>query len=426
MSIKNLQLEFFYENKPFTELGISPLYVFSSPEINPSNLEQFFRKSTEIKSIKERIKKNETQRKNYKGDTNRDAIYNSTILELFKTLNNLVVESNIEELTWDKISTNISKSGSLKIFQDKDLTEAFLTFLTTSAPLTTSNDLSKDFALANSKFIVNLFIQSPQSRTTFKSGNDTYYISLFKIIEDSFQILGKEYYIKLEIEFKKIVVRQTIQFKINFTGDIMTQKEIDFKPQYSIKDLPSQYSKIYFDKRYRFKKEELMGFSNILARLKISTPIEYEKFKDFKDIKEIFVIDKNLDKFLEDKKIETDDKFDNNIDNNITLISKVFFDPDFYSGFFSRKSPLYFYYNGKQYQIINYKLDDTQKLSVDSETGSYKANVSLHILSLDTPVTLFRRAKSLCPMQIEKVNKLSQDLGLDNYIHIDNIAEISK
>ena len=59
MSIKNLQLEFFYENKPFTELGISPLYVFSSPEINPSNLEQFFRKSTEIKSIKERIKKNE-------------------------------------------------------------------------------------------------------------------------------------------------------------------------------------------------------------------------------------------------------------------------------------------------------------------------------------------------------------------------------
>ena len=138
-----------------------------------------------------------------------------------------------------------------------------------------------------------------------------------ELSKDSFQILNGDYSIRLEIEFKKIVERQIIQFKISLTGDIMTKAGIDFKPQYSIKDLPSQYSKIYFDKRYRFKKEELMDFSNILARLKISTPIEYEKFKDFKDIKEIFVIDKNLDKFLEDKKIETDDKFDNNIDNNI-------------------------------------------------------------------------------------------------------------
>ena len=108
MSIKNLQLEFFYENMLFTKLKIS-LYVFSYPEINPSNLEQFFRKSREIKGIKERIEKIETQRKNYKDkkDTNRTDILNSTIKDLLRTLNKALIVFDIDDNTWVKISSTI-------------------------------------------------------------------------------------------------------------------------------------------------------------------------------------------------------------------------------------------------------------------------------------------------------------------------------
>jgi len=298
MSINKLRLDFFYENKPFNLLDIT-LYVVSSPEINSSNLEQFFRKSREIQSIKERIQKLQTESNRYKdrGDQNRVLVFDSTIRDLYKTLNNLVLD--IDEDTWDKISRTSSlgifQDRQLTIFQDRQLTQAFLTFLTISNPV------SKDAALANSKFIANLFTQSSQSRKIFRSGTsenaDMYQVSLFKIIEDSFQRFGNEYSIKLEIEFKKIVDRQTVEFKIQLTGDITTKNRIDFKPQYSIKNLPSQYSRIYFDKRYRFQKSQVMAFSNIIERLKMSKPIEYEKFKDFKDIKEIFVIDKNFDKF---------------------------------------------------------------------------------------------------------------------------------
>jgi len=406
--IKKIRLEFFHENTPFTQLISPELYVFLSPDINSSNLDQFLKKSKQINNLKARISKLKIESTKNNVDSNRISIYTSNIKDLYKTLNNLLSVFDIEEGTWD----NINGKSNYDIFKSEELVRAFYTFLTTSNPVT------KKTRDANINYVVDLFTRSGDAKKNFiYNKTDNYRIASFKIIEDSFQRLEQEYVISLDIKFKKIVDRQEIQFKIKFTGDIATTNLVDFKPQYSIKSLPSQYSKIYFDKRIAFTKDQLTGFSKILARIKTSNPLEYEKFKDFKDIKEIFVNDKYFDKFIEDRKIigKIDDP--KIIANNIALISKVFFDPDFLSGFFSKKQPLYFYYNGKQYQIINYDVSNVQ--FNQNRRGAYQANVILHILGTDTPITRFRITKSLCPMKIAEVNRLSRDLGLQDLIQFD-------
>ena len=322
---------------------------------------------------------------------------------------------NISFITWESISL-IDKNNTYLIFTNEDLANYLFYYIEQNDTSNLNADKeTKDIILENAKFISKLFITPKTIIQKSEGGDETedFRIPELTLLSDSIKEKNDGTKSVFEVTFKvtidPVIENNLLKITLETRGDFKTI--VDYKPQFSIKDINPEYTKIYIP-LIKIKEDYLKSIS--LAELNIT------------DYREIFFKPLVLYKFIEDIKeggfyTKSDELAQDIIESNILLIVKLLFHEKGmrYIG----NKPNHVYLSGNEYEIQSYKIKETDKdgefetplLSNKSNRNNiYSIDVVLILLNTSKPVTIARKIKVNCPERAKNLDKLIKELKISD------------